>query len=312
MKPLPVPAPLPPLATLERNMYTALQRYENDARYRPTPEDSAGAMVARMAVELRALSAATAALADGLEKSRGFDMPRSQLARGAWAIGDALRNRGDVVDETPDEPILRSDGKPYTYTVNGKPQIVTTKLWCELMVRAAEESGMDSKAREMQASIHVAQIKANLLLSLDACKRVYNDKKPRAPRRTASEETKAHHAAALRSTKRSVHELFDRLLPHIYPPGWMTAALRRTTIAALDQVLTPKGDEHVQASAAIVAPIKAAVEKYMRPYPVTPHVVKQGAEDIAGKAAAAPTIKAILDEYRLRTGRPHACAGTDL
>jgi len=317
MKPLPAPPPLPPVAMLERNLYQALQHYEADARYRPTPEDSADAMVTRMAAALRDLAVAADALAVGLEKTRGFDMPRSQLARSAWAIGDALRNRGDVVDETPDDPIVRSDGKPYTYTANGKTEIVTTRLWCEVMVRAAEATAMDAGARGVQAAIYVEQIKANLLAIFDACKRTYNANKPRRPRDTASQEIKNRYAEDLRSVRREAHALFDRLLPYAYPAGWMSASLKRATLAALDQVLCPKGAAHVQASVAIVAPIKMAVEKYMRPFPVSPHIVKEGAEKITGrKAMADAEIKALLDEHRLRSKgemrRRPPCAGTDL
>lgn len=300
----PEAAPTP--SDLEIELTAHIWNYYRDRKYRD----------ARYVIpHLAQLSRLSLKLSEAIERE-GTPRPEQtadqQLVREARQLGWSLIHRAALLEDGKgDEPVRGAQTKePYIIKTARGMKHATVREWVRYFTEEAGDRTLGAQLQRQYDAEVVLEMKANLLASYEASKKLYNALKPRKPSNTASDEQKGDHFNQKRAARSAAQELFDELLPKAIP--WpLTPKIKSSAKEALASVLVDRGNSaRNKPSEAIVAIIQAATEKYLG-RKVAPDLVRQAASYLRIEVKPDPIVIATIERaamhYRVKL-RPKTAA----
>ncbi len=286
-------------STLEAELTAHIWNYYRDKRWR----------VSRHVVgHLHQLSGVALKLGEAIERE-GIPIQEKtrdrQLAREARQLGWSLIHRAALLDDGKgSEPIMGAQTEePYEVKTGERTRKVSVRVWVRSLTEESGDRTLTAQMQRQHDAEIVLEMKANLLASLEACKRLYNALKTRKPQESASDERKSAYRTQKHKARLTAQRLFDELLPKAMP-GPLTAEIKTSAKEALAAVLVDRGnDARIMPSAAIVGPIQAATEKYLG-RKVASDLVRQAAAVVRKEVQPDPIVVAAIAEVEVRYGVP--------
>lgn len=253
---------------------------------------------------LAQLSGMALRLGEAIERE-GSPIPKHtgdrQLAREARQLGWSLIYRAALLEDGKgDEPIRGAQTKePYEVKTARGTVKATVRDWVRSLTEEAGDRTLTAQLQRQYDAEIVLEMKANLLASYDAAKRLYTALKTRKPPETANEKREAAHLRQKNKARLAAQELFDELLRKAIP--WpLTTKIKTSATDALAMVLVDRGDSaRIMPSAAIVGPIQAATEKYLG-RKAAPDLVRQAASIIRKEVKPDRIVVAAIADAEVR------------